>query len=264
MQWLLSFILRYKNLFLYLFFVSIILSFSYFQSEYHKSKIYKASIIASGLASEPLKNLTSYFRLKKINAKLLEENFHLKSLLIDENYKSNYEYEKIDSPYSLILGNVIKNNISSNRNIIIINKGGSDMVEKEMGVIGSDGIIGIVNQTTENFSSVLSILHKDIKINAKHKKTNAFGSLFWEGNDPDKVTLSDISIINKINVGDTIVTGGMSSYFPEGIPIGKIVEFKNNGRYYLINVKLINNMTNLNNVYFLKNKYKSEIESLYK
>ena len=128
------------------------------------------------------------------------------------------------------------------------------MVEKEMGVIGSDGIIGIVNQTTENFSSVLSILHKDIKINAKHKKTNAFGSLFWEGNDPDKVTLSDISIINKINIGDTIVTGGMSSYFPEGIPIGKIVEFKNNGRYYSINVKLINNMTNLNNVYFLKIK----------
>ena len=264
MQWLLSFILRYKNLLLYFFFVSIILSFSYFQSEYHKSKIYKASIIASGLASEPLKNLTSYFRLKKINAKLLKENVHLKSLLIDENYKSNYEYEKIDSPYSLILGHVIKNNISSNRNIIIINKGSSDMVEKEMGVIGSDGIIGIVNQTTENFSSVLSILHKDIKINAKHKKTNAFGSLFWEGNDPDKVTLSDISIINKINIGDTIVTGGMSSYFPEGIPIGKIIEFKNNGRYYSINVKLINNMTNLNNVYFLKNKYKSEIESLYK
>ena len=124
MQWLLSFILRYKNLFLYFFFVSIILSFSYFQSEYHKSKIYKASIIVSGLASEPLKNLTSYFRLKKINAKLLEENVYLKSLLIDENYKSNYEYEKIDSPYSLILGHVIKNNISSNRNIIIINKGG--------------------------------------------------------------------------------------------------------------------------------------------
>ena len=133
-----------------------------------------------------------------------------------------------------------------------------------MGVIDSKGIIGIVNQTTENFSSVLSILHKDIKINAKHKKSNAFGSLFWEGNAIDKVTLSDISTINQIDIEDTIVTGGMSAYFPEGIPIGKVVEIEKDGNYYSINVKLFNNMTNVDNVYFLKNKHKAEIESLYK
>tara|TARA_B100001057_G_scaffold287119_1_gene287251 strand:+ start:51 stop:467 length:417 start_codon:yes stop_codon:yes gene_type:complete len=138
------------------------------------------------------------------------------------------------------------------------------MVEKEMGVIGSKGIIGIVNETTDRFSSVLSILHKDIKINAKHKKSNAFGSLFWEGNAPDKLKLSDISIINKINIGDTIVTGGMSAYFPEGIIIGNVIEIENDGKYYLLNVKLINNMTNLDNVYILKNRNKSEIKSLYK
>ena len=264
MQWLLSFILRYKNLFLYFFFVSIIVSFSYYQSEYHKSKIFKASIFITGKTSEPLKKLTSYFRLKKINAGLIEENLYLKSLIIAENYKSNLDNENNDSPFSLIQGYVIKNDISSSRNIIIINRGSSDMVEKEMGVIGSKGIIGIVNQTTEKFSSVLSILHKDLKINAKHKKSNAFGSLFWEGNAPDKVKLSDISIINKINIGDTIVTGGMSAYFPEGIPIGKVIEVKNDGNYYSIKVKLFNNMTNVDNVYFLKNKNKLEIDSLYK
>ena len=264
MKWLLSFILRYKNLFLYFFFVSIIVSFSYNQSEYHKSKIFKASIFITGKTSEPLKKLTSYFRLKKINARLIEENLYLKSLIIGKNYKSNFDDENNDSPFSLIQGYVIKNDISSSRNIIIINRGSSDMVEKEMGVIGSKGIIGIVNQTTEKFSSVLSILHKDIKINAKHKKSNAFGSLFWEGNALDKVKLSDISIINKINIGDTIVTGGMSAYFPEGIPVGNVIEVENDGNYYSIKVKLFNNMTNVDNVYLLKNKNKLEIESLYK
>ena len=264
MQWLLSFILRYKNFFLYFFLAIITLSFSYYQSEYHKSKIFKASIFLNGVVSEPLKNLTSYFRLKKINNDLFQENLHLKSLLINENYNSNSEDKNNDSPFSLIPGYVVKNDITSSRNIIIINKGSSDMVEEEMGVIGSKGIIGIVNQTTEKFSSVLSILHKDIKINAKHKKTNAFGSLFWEGIVPDEVTLSDVSIINKIDIGDTIVTGGMSAYFPEGIPIGKVIEIKNNGRYYSINVKLINNISTIGHVYFLKNKNKSEIESLYK
>ena len=264
MQWLLSFILGYKNLFLYLFFVVFILSFSYYQSEYHKSKIFKASIFITGKTSEPLKKLTSYFRLKKINTQLIEENLYLKSLIIDKNNNSKFEDEIKDSPFTLISGYVIKNDISSSRNIILINKGSSDMVEKEMGVIGSKGIVGIVNQTTEKFSSVISILHKDIKINAKHKKSNAFGSLFWEGNAPDKLKLSDISIINKIDIGDTIVTGGMSAYFPEGIPIGNIIEIENDGKYYSLNVKLINNMTNVDNVYILKNINKSEIKSLYK
>tara|TARA_A100001011_G_C14191437_1_gene791517 strand:+ start:54 stop:848 length:795 start_codon:yes stop_codon:yes gene_type:complete len=264
MQWLLSFILGYKNLFLYLFFVAFILSFSYYQSEYHKSKIFKASIFITGKISEPLKKLTSYFRLKKINTQLIEENLYLKSLIIDKNNNSKFVDEIKDSPFTLISGYVIKNDISSSRNIILINKGSSDMVEKEMGVIGSKGIVGIVNQTTEKFSSVISILHKDIKINAKHKKSNAFGSLFWEGNAPDKLKLSDISIINKIDIGDTIVTGGMSAYFPEGIPIGNIIEIENDGKYYSLNVKLINNMTNVDNVYILKNINKSEIKSLYK
>jgi rod shape-determining protein MreC len=264
MQWLLSSILRYKNTFLYFFFVFITLFFSFYQSDYHKSKIFKASIYINGKASEPLINLTSYFKLKKTNTRLIEENLYLKSLLIDKNYKSNFEDKNNPSPFSLIPGQVTKNDISSSRNVIIVNKGSSDMVEKEMGVIGSKGIIGIVNQTTEKFSSVLSILHKDIKINAKHKKSNAFGSLFWDGNTPDKVNLSDISIINEIHIGDTIITGGMSAYFPEGVPIGKVIDVKNDGRYYSLKVKLINNMTTIRNVYLLKNKYKSEIESLYK
>ena len=264
MQWLLGFLLRYKNLFLYLFFVISIIFFSYYQSEYHKSKIFKASIFINGKTSEPLKKLTSYFKLKKINKRLLEENLYLKSLIIEKKYKSNFKDEIKETPFSLIQGQVVKNDISSSRNIIIINRGSSDMIESEMGVIGSIGIVGIVNQTTEKFSSVLSILHKDIKINAKHKKTNAFGSLFWEGNDPDKVKLSDISIINKIDIGDTIVTGGMSTYFPEGIPIGKVIKVENDERYYLLDVLLFNNMTNLDNVYFLKNKNKSEIKSLYR
>ena len=56
----------------------------------------------------------------------------------------------------------------------------------------------------------------------------------------------------------------MSTYFPEGIPIGKVIKVENDERYYLLDVLLFNNMTNLDNVYFLKNKNKSEIKSLYR
>ena len=48
---------------------------------------------------------------------------------------------------------------------------------------------------------------------------------FWQGNHP-KNELDDVSTINPILVGDTIVTGGMSDYFPYGIPIGKVSSLK--------------------------------------
>ena len=111
MQWLLGFLLRYKNLFLYLFFVISIIFFSYYQSEYHKSKIFKASIFINGKTSEPLKKLTSYFKLKKINTRLLEENLYLKSLIIEKKYKSNFKDEIKETPFSLIQGQVVKNDI---------------------------------------------------------------------------------------------------------------------------------------------------------
>ncbi len=63
------------------------MSFSYYQSEYHKSKIFKASIFLSGKASEPLKNLTSYFRLRKVNKELIEEiNCRIKPTLLGQQF----------------------------------------------------------------------------------------------------------------------------------------------------------------------------------
>ena len=62
---------------------------------------------------------------------------------------------------------------------MIINKGETNGIKKDMSVISSNGIVGIINQTSKNFSSVISILSRDIKINAKLKDSNIFGTLEW-------------------------------------------------------------------------------------
>ena len=133
-----------------------------------------------------------------------------------------------------------------------------------MGVISDDGLIGIINQTTENFSSVISILHKDIKLNMKFKKNLSFGSLLWQGESPNKMKLVDIATINPVSIGDTIVTGGMSSYFPEGIPIGTVISFKNtsSGNFYDIDVELFSNLTQKKYVYIIENINSEEIKNL--
>ena len=125
------------------------------------------------------------------------------------------EEENLAGPsYWSLPSKIIRNSFTQARNIILIDKGENGVV-KEMGVIGPKGIIGIVNQTSSGYASVLSILNQDIKINAKFKGSDVFGSLYWTGESPNKMQLADISVINPVKTGDTLVTGGMSSYFPE-------------------------------------------------
>jgi rod shape-determining protein MreC len=54
-------------------------------------------------------------------------------------------------------------------------------IKTDMGVVNSQGIIGIVDNTSEKYATVMSILNKKSQINAKIKKTNHFGSLIWDG-----------------------------------------------------------------------------------
>ena len=65
-------------------------------------------------------------------------------------------------------------------------------------------------------------------------------------------------------MGDTIVTDGKSTIFPEGILIGSIKDYKlaTNEDYYELQILLFNDMTNLRHVYVVGNKDAREIREL--
>jgi rod shape-determining protein MreC len=208
--------------------------------------------------------------LTESNQSLLTENSALRQELLQykqtENSISKSTLNPELSNYLVRSATVVKNSYAKARNILIIDKGTSDGILKDMSVVGPNGIIGIIKQTSDHFSSVISILYQDFKINAKIQGKGAFGSLSWEGRDPTRMVLSDVSIINTISVGDTIETGGMSAYFPKGIPIGTIIDLETptSGGYYNIEVALLNNLTDLEHVYIIENKKRSEFIDLQK
>ena len=125
---------------------------------------------------------------------------------------------------------MISNNLSSFKNHLIINKGVRHGLKNEMGVINSTGIVGIINRTSKNYSSVMSVLNIDTKINAKVKRTSHFGTLEWNGRRTSYLVLNDIPETANIKVGDSIITGGMSLIFPEGINIGVVSEIINQNK----------------------------------
>ncbi|MAU89111.1 MAG: rod shape-determining protein MreC [Flavobacteriaceae bacterium] len=250
MQRIINTIIRFKNFFVFIFLLIVSLSFSYTRSDFHENKINNFSLIISSNFYKPFYNLKSYLQLRELNEKLMEENILLKKEKLNKKLDSKYE-----NNYDLILAKVIKNSTKLTRNNLIINKGKKNGIKRDMGVISKDGIVGIINETSKNYSSVISILNKDLKINAKHNKSNAYGSLEWNQKDPTVVELNDISIDNEIFIGDTISTGGMSFYFPNNIPIGEInsIKISENNGFYSLKVKLFQKMNNISYVYVIEN-----------
>ena len=265
MRQLINALIKYKNTLLYTVLLMISLFFLNLRSFYHQSVFSNAALVLSSNINLAGQNISNYLDLASRNEKLIAENIKLKGLELILFSEQAQKDQAINSFAFQVLGaRIIKNNYQSARNYLIIDQGYLDGIEKEMGVISSDGIVGIVNQITANFSSVISILHRDIKINASFKKNGAYGSLSWQGNHPKRMKLDDISTINPVVVGDTIVTGGMSDYFPHGIPIGKVLNFKKPKLegYYDIDIELFSNLTQKEFVYILKNKKKDQLNQL--
>ena len=287
MQQLIDFILRKKDV--VVFFISLFLSLSFiFNSNYfHKSKVILFSNSITNYTNEVFENINWYFELKKINSSLVEENLILKNKL-----EKFIEKKSIDSLKNVAFqyqnAKVISNNLSSFKNNLIINKGTKHGLKNEMGVISSTGIVGIIDRTSKNYSSVMSVLNTESKINAKVKRTSHFGTLEWNGLSNRDLLLNDIPETADIKIGDSIITGGMSLIFPEGINIGVIsdimkqekfndpimkfninnqvkianIEYREN--YLNIEVKLHTDMNNLNNVYVIESLNKDEFENIKK
>ncbi|MBT8273691.1 MAG: rod shape-determining protein MreC [Bacteroidia bacterium] len=263
MQQIINFFIRNKTflLFLLLFSISIFLTIQ--SHSYHKSKFINSANFLTGGVYESVNNISQYFGLKEENQKLLEENNNLKSLLF--NAEGNLE---IDSSYGgsyvLTSAQVFKNSYSASNNYLTINKGKKDSIKEDFGVITSKGIVGIIDNTSNNYARVMSILNTNSRVNAQLKKTNHFGTLTWNTNSPEIVQLIDIPKQAPIQAGDTVITGGRSTIFPKGIPIGVVLSYAldDTENYFTIDLKLFNDMTNIGHVHIVENKDAGEIKKL--
>lgn len=269
MQQIFNFIFKNSNrlLFLLLLLVSLILTIQ--SHSFHRSKVISSANFLSGGVYERINRVSEYLNLQTQNEILATENARLKSLLF--NIKDSALVPSIDSikgidKVNIIVSKVIHNSYNVYENYITINSGEKAGIKADMGVINSLGIVGIVDKTSQNYATIVSILNRKSQINAKIKKTNHFGSLIWDGKSTGFVQLIDVPRLAAIRKGDTIVTGGQSVIFPENINIGTIdkIFIDNQTNYYTLNVKLFNDMTNLGHVYIIKSKNREEIINLEK
>lgn len=270
MQQIINFVLRNKTFLVFLLLFGLSLFFTIQSHSYHKSKFVNSSNMVTGSVYQLANGIGQYFNLSQENDALLEENRMLKSIVhnfdLDTSKLSFTDSIKFNSHYKFRTAEVYKNSYSQTNNYLTINKGRKDSIKIDYGVITSQGIVGIIENTSQNFSSVLSILNTRSRINAQLKKTNHIGSLVWNTESSEFAQLIDISKFAPVAIGDTIVTGGQSTIFPKGVLIGTVNSYKidNGGDSYTVNVKLFNDMTNIGHVYVIENLQAAEIKSLQK
>lgn len=266
MQQIISFFLKNKNFLLYLFLLGLSLVFTIQSHSYHRSKFVNSANFLSGGIYNSLSSVQDYFKLKTRNQDLIEENARLREMLEQSN-SSLPIAEYIPDPsasFSFSPARVVKNSYSKTDNIITIKKGARDSIVPDMGVITSKGIVGIIDNTSPSYSTVLSILNSTFQTSAKLKNSNHFGTLQWDGKDPNIVQVTDIQEQAPVATGDTLETSGRSVIFPQGIAIGtvqsKTLDASEN--FYTLTVHLFNDMTDLGHVYVIKNKDLDEIQEL--
>ncbi|MGB5321559.1 rod shape-determining protein MreC [Lutimonas sp.] len=269
MQQIISFLDKNKLFILFLLLEVFAVIFTIQSHSFHKSKFVNSANFLSGGIYNKINSFKELLYLKKENERLNEENVYLKNLLsLEDKEVVQHDLTVVDTLkykqiYSYTAAKVINNNYRKNNNYLTINKGSNQGLGSDQGVINSKGIVGITKSVSGNYATVLSILNVNSRINAKLLNSDHYGSLSWDNLDYNTVQLLDLPIQADIYRGDTVVTGGKSTIFPEGIPIGTIKDFKTlNNNYEYINILLFNDMSSIGNIQVIKNFDKTEIQTL--
>ena len=259
MRNLLNFLLKYNHWFLFILLevISFVLLFRF--NHYQHSVYFSSANVVAGKVYEVSGGITSYFHLKSVNEDLLDRNMLLEQQI--SNLEKALKERQVDSitinsvrqmhrDYQLFKAHVIKNSLTLPDNYITLDKSSSSGIRSEMGVIDGNGIVGIVYETSPSYSVVISVLNSKSNISCKIIGSDYFGYLKWERGDSRYAYLKDLPRHAEFNLGDTVVTSGFSTVFPEGIMVGTVDDMSdsNDGLSYLLKIKLATDFGKLGDV----------------
>lgn len=267
MRNLFDFILKNAHVFLFITLEIICIFFVYQSSSYRQWVINSSSKEISGPFLKVRATYKEYIHLKKINENLQDQNRTLISQVYNHQLHPSIEEKYTDSLQNTIFeylkANVIENTTHLQNNYLILDKGSKDSIAADMGVISPFGIVGIVKEVSSNFSIVLSLLHNDFSISAKIVKKEVAGILVWDGVNHSKAKLKNISSVENIRIGDTVVVQH-SLIFPENYPIGIVskIDKQARGGYFVLDVFLFEKLDRVNKVWVVKNNYIGQLNEL--
>ena len=240
-----------------------------YSQNFHRQKRINTTNDIVGRIYETGTSIGDYFRLGKINRELAEENAMLRHQLsaVVDTTEGFMKEVNADTIYEFIPARVVNNTVNRPNNYIMINKGSADGIEKDMGVISTDGIVGIVADVSQHYASVMSLLHSYITISVcLRNNDNQLATLRWENTNYRYGIVDGIPTHLKPQPGDTVVTSSYSYIFPENLMAGTVVELipSPSGTLNRAKIKFATDFSSIKNVYVIHHTNKAELDALAK
>lgn len=278
MRNLIAFVYRFRAFLVFLLLEAVSIYLLVQNNSYQNAAFYNSANTYVGEVLEVQSQVTDYFRLVQVNQGLVQENARLREQLFGkQKLAEDTLYGKTDSvlvardtanlpvPYKFIAAKVINNSVRRVNNYFTLNVGKANGVRPGMGVMAPEGIVGRVKAVSTNYATVTSLLHSQTLISAKLKRDGTFGSVKWEeGDDARTASLNYIPLHVKVFKGDSVVSSGYNSLFPEGILIGRVISVKKelDKSFFTIKVRLAVDFSKLGFVYVVRNERQAERDSL--
>jgi len=239
-------------------------------NHYQGAKFFNSSNGIVATMNNFSQGVRDYFQLREVNQMLAEENAALKEkinqqvqltaaldstgLVQDSVLLKQYEFES---------AKVVNNHVDFFKNYLTIDKGEDKGLVPGMAVISPLGVVGKVKLVSNHFAVVTSLLHVDVMVSARLKSTEHFGTVQWDGLNPDIVEFKYIPRHVKPLVGDSVITSGYA-IFPDGIMIGTVAEvnLRDEALFYDLKVKLSQDFRKLSFVTIVKSNMQPERDSL--
>ena len=280
MQTLLKFILRYGNFLLFILLEVAAFMLVGWGNAYPRSSVLSTANRFVAWQYEVVSEVTGYFGLKGVNERLAAENAALRSRLensglweesdadttkiLSTNYKSPFKGD-LEGPRIIYReGKVVQMTMNGMRNYLTVNRGEEDGVYEGMGVRNEEGAVGIVATVGKHYAVVLPIINIETHLSCRFLKNDYIGTLQWDGRDTRFAELADVATHLEVNIGDTIVTSGLSTSFPAGIPVGVVEDCRldEGASYYTVRVRLATDFRRLRYIEVIDNEDMEEIQGL--
>jgi rod shape-determining protein MreC len=254
-------------LFLSLQFICFLFIFNF--NRFHKVIFINSTNSVIGSFYEKRSGAAEYLHLRELNDSLSRENSRLKAMLPDNFSPLNDGSILINDTvykqrYSYLPAKVINSSANRLTNFITLDRGSILGVEGESGVVSGNAVVGVVKEVSPHFSVVMPIINTNFTLSVKLRSSQDFGQLTWDGEAVEFAQVDQLSKHLFVGKGDTLVTTGYSSYFPEGVIVGFVESVSNSdgSDFQSARIRLATSYKSLTYVQIVKHLMKLEQNDL--
>lgn len=207
-----------------------------------QSKIYESA----GKVGNIKNVITSYKGIIEENEKLKKENMELKLLnstnnvVLEENIRLTKLLEMKETNVAikdLKFARVIFRDASNINSKFYIDLGLNDNIEKNMIVVYNDFLVGRISEVYTDYSMVSMITDSTTRVSVR-SSSNLLGISQGSDDGKSEMFFQPSTFEETLEVGEEIITSGISDIYPEGLKIGKIIEINKSENNIFKSIKI--------------------------